>query len=64
MGSVYWYSSIWITLTTFLIACRTWEDRDVAAAALATPAAALRDKMAAAARYRSTHGQEVWMVLR
>jgi hypothetical protein len=47
-----------------LIAWRTREDKGVVAAALATPAAALRDKMAAAARYLSTQGQEVWMVLR
>ena len=64
MGSVCWYSPIWITLTTSLIACRTREDRDVAAAALAMLAAALRDKMATVARYHSTHGQEVWIVLR
>ena len=44
------------------MACRTRDDSGIAAVALATPAAALCDKIPAAARHR-TQGQDVWMML-
>jgi len=40
------------------------DDSDVVAPPVATLAAALRDRMAAAARYLRIHGHAVWMVLR
>ena len=62
-GSWYWYSSVWITITSSRMELRTREEHWVVPAL--EVAAALRDGMAAAAaRYRRTKGHKVWMVLK